>query len=71
MRNFWVVNDQDDHGNIIADNEQQADKILFEGILRCDYPVDAILIEEMVDDSQIEIYEAIGDDDIISIETKS
>jgi hypothetical protein len=70
MRNFWVVNDKGDHGNIIADNEHQAEKMLFTGILKDEYPIDAIIIEELVADSQIQIIEELGDDDIIFIEKK-
>lgn len=68
MRNYWVVDELSDYGNIIADNEMQADKILFVGILKDEYPLDAILIEEMMEDWQIQVYEVLGDDDIISIE---
>jgi len=68
MRNYWVVDELGDYGNIIADNELQADQILFMGILSSEYPLDAILIEEMMEDWQVQVYEVLGDDDIISIE---
>jgi carbamoylphosphate synthase large subunit len=68
MRNYWVVDELTDYGNIIADNELQADQILFMGILKSEYPLDAILIEEMMEDWQIQVIEVLGDDDIISIE---
>jgi carbamoylphosphate synthase large subunit len=68
MRNYWVVDELTDYGNIIADNELQADQILFMGILKNEYPLDAILIEEMMEDWQIQVIEVLGDDDIISIE---
>jgi hypothetical protein len=68
MRNYWVVDELTDYGNIIADNELQADGILFMGILKNEYPLDAILIEEMMEDWQIQVIEVLGDDDIISIE---
>lgn len=68
MRNYWVVDELTDYGNIIADNELQADGILFMGILKNEYPLDAILIEEMMEDWQIQVIEVLGDEDIISIE---
>jgi carbamoylphosphate synthase large subunit len=68
MRNYWVVDELTDYGNIIADNELQADQILFMGILKSEYPLDAILIEEMMEDWQIQVIEVLGDEDIISIE---
>jgi hypothetical protein len=68
MRNYWVVDELTDYGNIIADNEMQADGILFMGILKNEYPLDAILIEEMMEDWQIQVIEVLGDEDIISIE---
>lgn len=68
MRNYWVVTNDSDHGNIIASSDSQADKILFEGMLQGEYPPDATLIEELVEEHQLQVVEEIGDDDIISIE---
>lgn len=68
MRSFWIVNDQDDIGSIIADDENQAEKILFEGILRDEYPVDAIIIEQLIEPWQAQVIEEVDDADILSIE---
>lgn len=68
MLSFWVVNDDGDHGSILASTEQDAEKILFEGILHDEYPIDTILIEQLLEDWQAEVYEPVADEDIISIE---
>lgn len=68
MLSFWVMNDDGDYGNIIAPNEYDAEKILFEGILQDEYPIDSILIEQLLEDWQAEVYEPVADEDIISIE---
>lgn len=69
MLSFWVINEEGDHGSILADTLGQAERILFEGILADQYPIDAILVEQMPDGgSEIEVYEPLDDDDIISTE---
>lgn len=65
MASFWVVNNDGDHGSILAPTENDAEKMLAEGILYDKYPLDAILIEEI---ANIEIYEPVADEDILSIE---
>lgn len=64
MHSYWVVNEEDSYGVIVAESYDKADARLFLGICQNRFPCDAILIEMIPDDDA----EPIEDSDIISIE---
>jgi hypothetical protein len=56
MTKWWITTPDQELGSIVADNYIQADLILFRAILDGKYPVDVVLIEELVEE-EIELDE--------------
>ncbi len=68
MLSFWIVSDDGDHGSILAPTQRDAEIMHFEGILHGEYPINSVLIEQILESWEAEVYEPVDDADIISIE---
>jgi hypothetical protein len=65
---YWITTQNGEHGRIVAENFDKADRILFMGILSGRFPVESFLVEELHDNATSESSMELDEEDIISID---